>query len=429
MKKNEIKYKIDVLVVGGGGREHAIVHKLSQSPRVNKLYASPGNAGIAMLAELLPYKATDIQNIVQAAIDLAIDLVFVATDDPLALGMVDALNKAGIRAFGPTAKAARLEGSKVFSKGLMKKYNIPTADYETFSDPVDAADYIKNKNTYPLFIKADGLAVGKGAVRVDNFDEATDTINSIMNDKIFGESGNNIVIEEFLTGPELTILSFTDGKTVVPMVSSQDHKQVYDGDKGPNTGGMGAFSPVAFYTDELAERCMEEVFIPTINAMNEEDSTFKGVIYFQLMITADGPKVIEYNARFGDPEAQVVLPRLKTDFVDIIDAVIDGKLDEIDIEWYDKASACVVMASHGYPVKYDTGFEITGIDSFDNCADIIVYHAGTKLTDGKYVTAGGRVLCVTALADNLSDAIDKAYESVTKINFKDAHYRTDIGKK
>ena len=422
MKKNEI----NILVVGSGGREHAIVHKLSQSPRINKIYATPGNAGIAQLAECLPYKATDIDGIVKAVIELKLDLVFVAPDDPLTLGLVDALNKAGIRAFGPTAKAARLEGSKVFSKGMMKKYNIPTADYETFNNPTEAADYIKNKDTYPLFIKADGLALGKGAVRADNFAEANDTINSIMNDKIFGESGNNIVIEEFLTGPELTILSFTDGKTVVPMVSSQDHKQVYDGDKGPNTGGMGAFSPVGFYTDELAERCMNEVFIPTINAMNDEDSTFKGVIYFQLMITPTGPKVIEYNARFGDPEAQVVLPRLKTDLMDIIDAVIDGNLSDLNIEWYDNASACVVLASGGYPVKYDTGFEISGLD---NCDGVTVYHAGTKLIDGKYVTAGGRVLCVTALADNLTDAIDKAYDSVKKINFKDAHYRTDIGKK
>ena len=421
--------KITVLVVGSGGREHAIVHKLSKSPLIKKLYAAPGNAGIAQIAECLPYKATDIPGIVNISAELKIDLVFVAPDDPLALGMVDALNNAGIRAFGPTAKAARLEGSKVFSKALMKKYNIPTADYATFSNPVEAADYIKTGNVYPLFIKADGLAVGKGAVRADNFDEADSAINAIMNDKIFGESGNNIVIEEFLTGPELTILSFTDGKTVVPMVSSQDHKQVYDGDKGPNTGGMGAFSPVGFYDDELAERCMKEIFLPTINAMKAEDSEFKGVIYFQLMITADGPKVIEYNARFGDPEAQVVLPRLKTDLLDIIDAVIDGNLNELNIEWYNDASACVVMASNGYPVKYETGFEITGLNSFDDRDDIIIYHAGTKLSDGKYVTAGGRVLCVTTLADSLNEALDKAYESVKKINFEGAHYRTDIGKK
>lgn len=419
----------DIIVVGSGGREHAIVQQLSQSVRAGKIYAAPGNAGIAQIAECLPYKATDIVGIVNAARDLKIDLVFVAPDDPLALGMVDELNNAGIRAFGPTKDAARLEGSKVFSKSLMKKYGIPTADYNTFNNSAEAADYIKNNNSYPLFIKADGLAVGKGAIRVDNIGEAIETINSIMNDKIFGESGNNIVIEEFLTGPELTILSFTDGKTVVPMVSSQDHKQVYDGDKGPNTGGMGAFSPVAVYTDELAERCMNDIFIPTINAMNNENSTFKGVIYFQLMLTKEGPKVIEYNARFGDPEAQVVLPRLKTDFIDIIDAVIDGNLSDINIEWYDNASACVVMASGGYPVKYDTGFEITGLDSFQNRDDIIIYHAGTKLTGDKYITAGGRVLCVTALADSLSAAIDKAYQAVGKINFKEVHYRTDIGKK
>lgn len=422
-------HNLSVLVVGGGGREHAIIHKLSKSPRIGKLYAAPGNAGIADLAECLPYKATDISGIVNAASELNVDLVFVAPDDPLTLGLVDELNNVGIRAFGPNRKAARLEGSKVFSKGMMKKYGIPTASYETFDKSDNAVNYIKSMNKYPLFIKADGLALGKGAVRVNNLNEAVETINSIMNDKIFGDSGNNIVIEEFLTGPELTILAFTDGKTVVPMVSSQDHKQVFDGDKGPNTGGMGAFSPVEFYTDELAEHCMNNVFLPTINSMNSEDSTFKGVIYFQLMITDDGPKVIEYNARFGDPEAQIVLPRLKTDLLDIIEAVIDGNLDKINIEWDDNAAVCVVMASGGYPVKYDTGFEINGLNSFNDRDDIIIYHAGTKCIDEKIVTAGGRVLCVTAIADNLTDAVNKSYDAVAKIHFKDAHYRTDIGKK
>jgi len=418
---------MDILVVGGGGREHAIVHKLSQSKRAGKIYASPGNAGIAGLAECLPYKATDIENIVAAALNLNVDLVFVAPDDPLALGMVDALNKVNIRAFGPNKKAARLEGSKVFSKSLMKKYNIPTADYETFNDSKSAITYITEKNTYPVFIKADGLAVGKGAIRANNYDEAINAINAMMEDKVFGNSGNNIVIEEFLTGTEVTVLAFTDGSVVVPMVSSQDHKRVYDNDEGPNTGGMGAFSPSRIYTPQLAEFCMETIFQPTVEAMNNENSTFKGVIYFQLMITPDGPKVIEYNARFGDPEAQVVLPRLKTDLLDIIDAVIDGKLSEINIEWYDNAAACVVMASGGYPVKYETGYEITA--NLDNREDLIIYHAGTKINEsGKLVTNGGRVLCVTALADDLESALKKSYEAVSQIYFKDVHYRKDIGK-
>ncbi|MCL2517528.1 MAG: phosphoribosylamine--glycine ligase [Oscillospiraceae bacterium] len=415
---------MDILVVGSGGREHAIVHKLNQSIRAGKIYASPGNAGIAELAECLPYKATDIDAIVEAAKNLNIDLVFVAPDDPLALGMVDRLNEAGIRAFGPNKKAARLEGSKVFSKGLMKKYNIPTAAYQTFDNSKDAIKYIKTIN-YPIFIKADGLAVGKGAISADNYDEAVTAINTIMEDKVFGNSGNNIVIEEFMTGTEVTILAFTDGNVVVPMVSSQDHKQVYDNDEGPNTGGMGAFSPSRIYTPELAELCMETIFKPTINAMNKENSTFKGVIYFQLMITPDGPKVIEYNARFGDPEAQVVLPRLKTDLIDIIDAVIDGKLADINIEWHDNAAACVVMASGGYPVKYETGFEINLIE---NNEDLIIYHAGTKINEsGKLVTNGGRVLCVTALAEDLKTALSKSYNAVSQINFKNAHYRKDIG--
>lgn len=421
--------KLNIMVIGGGGREHAIVHKISQSDKVNKIFAVPGNAGISKLAACLPYKATDLDNIVKSAIDLNIDLVFVAPDDPLTLGLVDKLKDAGIKAFGPDKMAARLEGSKVFSKGLMKKYNIPTAEYESFSDPNDAIKYVNTPNVFPVYIKADGLALGKGAIRADNIEEASDIINSIMNDKIFGESGNKIIIEECMSGPEVTILSFTDGNVVIPMVSSQDHKKVNDNDEGPNTGGMGAFAPSKYYTPEIEKYCMENIFIPTINAMNTENSKFKGVIYFQLMLTDKGPKVIEYNARFGDPEAQVVLPLLKTDLIDIINAVIDEKLCEIEIEWFDKAAACVVLASGGYPVKYETGYEIFGAENFDDREDIIVYHAGTKLNENnKYITAGGRVLCVTAIADTLSSAVEKTYDAVRKINFKDVHYRTDIGK-
>ncbi|MFA6947468.1 MAG: phosphoribosylamine--glycine ligase [Eubacteriales bacterium] len=419
-----------VLVVGGGGREHAIVRSLSLSPRVKKLYAAPGNAGIAKLAALLPIKATDIDSMVAAAKDIGADLVFVAPDDPLTLGMVDAMNDAGIRAFGPTARAARIEGSKVFSKGMMKKYGIPTADYETFSNPEDAMRYIERRGEYPTVIKADGLALGKGAVIAEDHAAAADAIHSIMCDKVFGASGNNVVVEQFLRGPELTVLSFVDGEHVVPMVSSQDHKRALDGDLGLNTGGMGAFSPSRHYTPELEAECMEKIFLPTVRAMNAEDSTFKGVIYFQLMLTDDGPKVIEYNARFGDPETQAVLPRLKTDLCDIIDACIDGTLDKINIEWHSDAACCVVMASGGYPVKYQTGYPISGLDALEGRSDVYVYHAGTKSGEnGEILTSGGRVLGVTALGATLDEAIAGSYEAVRKINFKDAHYRTDIGRK
>lgn len=420
---------LTILVVGGGGREHAIVKKLSESPKVRKLYCSPGNAGISALAECLPYKATDIDSIVDFAAANKIDLVFVAPDDPLTLGMVDRLNERGIRAFGPVQKAAMLEGSKVFSKNLMKKYGIPTAGYEIFSSSSAAIDYIKENGKFPVVVKADGLALGKGAIIVNDMNEAEAAVNSIMEDKIFGNSGNNVVIEEFLTGPEVTVLSFTDGDTVVPMVSSQDHKRAYDNDKGPNTGGMGAFSPSRIYDSKLATLCDERIFKPTINALKSEGITFKGVIYFQLMVTSEGPKVIEYNARFGDPETQAVLPRLKTDLVDIIDACIDGVLDKIEIEWDNGASACIVMASGGYPVKYETGFGISGLENFNDSDDIYVYHAGTKLKDGHAVTSGGRVLGVTAKAETLDKAISKAYAAVRKINFKNLHYRNDIGTK
>ena len=419
---------LTVLVVGGGGREHAIVKKLSESPRVSKLYCAPGNAGIASLAECLPIKATDIDGMVKAAKDISADLVFVAPDDPLTLGMVDRLTAEGIRAFGPVAKAAMLEGSKVFSKGLMKKYGIPTAEYETFSDPAAALEYIEKKGRYPVVIKADGLALGKGALIAADHDEAKDALMKIMTEKAFGAAGNMVVVEEFLTGPECTVLAFTDGETVSPMVSSQDHKRALDNDEGLNTGGMGAFSPSRHYTPEIAEICERTIFLPTINALCSEGIIFKGVIYFQMMLTKDGPKVIEYNARFGDPETQVVLPRLDTDFVDIIDACIDGGLKDLEIKWKPEAACCVVMASGGYPVAYEKGYPISGLDEAGIMDGVYVYHAGTAEKDGRIVTSGGRVLGVTALGATLEDATARSYEAVAKISWKDEHHRTDIGK-
>lgn len=415
-----------ILVVGGGGREHTIVWKIAQSPKVEKIYCAPGNGGISKLAECVDIKATDIEGIVKFAKENQIDLTMVAPDDPLVMGMVDALEKEGLRAFGPNANAAIIEGSKVFSKDLMKKYNIPTAAYEVFTDSNKAIEYIK-KGTFPAVIKAEGLALGKGVIIAEDLDEAIDGIKQIMEDKAFGDSGNRVVVEEFLTGPEVSVLAFTDGKTVVPMVSAQDHKRAYDNDEGLNTGGMGTFSPSRLYNDDIANKCMETIFKPTIDAMAKEGRPFKGVIYFGLMMTEKGVKVIEYNARFGDPETQVVLPRLKTDLVDIMNAVIDEKLDSINIEWEDNAAVCVVMASGGYPVTYQSGYEINGIDNAEETSGITVFHAGTKIADGNIVTAGGRVIGVTAVAENLDSAIEKAYDAVKKISFKDAHYRKDIG--
>ena len=371
-----------ILVVGGGGREHAIVWKIAQSPKVDKIYCAPGNGGIAELAECVDIAATDIENMVKFAKDNAIDLVMVAPDDPLVLGMVDAMEKEGIRAFGPRANAAIIEGSKAFSKELMKKYNIPTANYEVFTDSTSAIDYIKAQNTFPTVIKADGLALGKGVIIAQNLEEAEQAVHEMIDDGKFGKSGSRVVIEEFLTGPEVSVLAFTDGKTVKPMVSAQDHKRVYDNDKGLNTGGMGTFSPSRLYDDAKAEECMKNIFVPTIKAMSSEGRPFKGVLYFGLMMTANGVKVIEYNCRFGDPETQVVLPRLKTDLVEIMEAVIDERLDEINIEWEDNAAVCVVMASGGYPVSYKKGYEISGLD---NVGDLTVFHAGTAVKDGKMV--------------------------------------------
>ena len=379
-----------ILVVGSGGREHAIIWKIAQSPKVDKIYCAPGNGGISELAECVDINVMDKQAMVNFAKENAVDLVMVAPDDPLVDGMVDAMEAAGIRAFGPRANAAIIEGSKAFSKELMKKYNIPTAGYEVFTDSQAA-------------------------------------VHEMIDGGKFGKSGSRVVIEEFLTGPEVSVLAFTDGKTVKPMVSAQDHKRAYDNDEGLNTGGMGTFSPSRLYDDEKAAECMENIFLPTIKAMNAEGRPFKGVLYFGLMMTADGVKVIEYNCRFGDPETQVVLPRLKTDLVEIMEAVIDERLGELEIEWEDNAAVCVVMASGGYPVKYEKGYEISGLDSVKNDSDIVVFHAGTALKDGKTVTAGGRVLGVTAVAENLDAAIKKSYEAVEKIHFKDAHYRKDIG--
>ena len=420
---------MNILVVGGGGREHAIVMKLAESKKNVQLFCTPGNGGIAKYAKCYSVKATDIDGVVALAKEISADMVVVAPDDPLVLGMVDALNAEGFAAFGPDKAAAIIEGSKVFSKELMKKYNIPTAKYEVFSDSSKAIEYIKTENKYPTVITADGLALGKGVIIAQNFDEAKDAVNSIMEDKIFGKSGANIVIEEFLTGPEVSVLCFTDGKTVSPMVSSMDHKRAYDNDEGPNTGGMGTVAPNPYYTEKIADECMNKIFLPTINAMVKENRTFKGCLYFGLIITPDGPKVIEYNCRFGDPETQVVLPLLDTDLVDIFDAVINEKLSQIDIKWKNASSACVVLASGGYPKKYETGLKITGLNENGQLDDVKIYHAGTKLENNEFYTSGGRVLGVTAVSETLKSAVDKAYDAVSDIKFDKMHYRKDIGQR
>lgn len=416
---------MNIMVIGGGGREHAIVHKLAQSPKADKIYALPGNGGIASEAECVNIGATDIDAIVDFAKSHEIDFAVVAPDDPLVLGAVDALNEIGIGCFGPKANAAIIEGSKVFSKNLMKKYNIPTAGYEVFSDPAEAVAYIE-KGSFPVVIKADGLALGKGVVIAQDFAEAKDAIHMIMEDKVFGKSGNNVVVEEFLTGPEVSVLCFTDGKSIVPMVSSMDHKRVGDGDTGPNTGGMGTVAPNPCYTAELASECMDTIFKPTVDAMNSEGRTFKGCLYFGLMITPKGPKVIEYNCRFGDPETQVVLPLLESDLLEIMLAVEAGTLGECDVRFSDGAAACVVVASDGYPKAYDKGIEITEEPMDEDC---FVYHAGTALKEGKLVTSGGRVAGVTATAPTLKEALDKAYAATDKFSFANKYMRKDIGQR
>lgn len=417
-----------VLVVGGGGREHALIRKIKESDRVDSIACCPGNGGISYDAECYNVSATDIDGVVHLAKEIKADFVVVAPDDPLVAGMVDALNDAGFATFGPKANAAIIEGSKVFSKDLMFKYNIPTAEYKVFDKAEDVIDYLKEKNEFPAVIKADGLALGKGVIIPETLDEAIAGVKEIMEDKIFGASGNNVVVEEFLTGPEVSVLAFTDGKCVKPMVSSMDHKRALDGDKGLNTGGMGTVSPNPYYTDDVAKECMEKIFVPTINAMNAEGRTFKGCLYFGLMITPKGPKVIEYNCRFGDPETQVVLPRLKTDIMDIFEAINNETLSELDIEWSDEACTCVIMASGGYPKSYPKGIEITGLTE-GQLDGVTVYHAGTAINDGRLVTSGGRVLGVTALGNTLEEALEKSYAAVDKIKFENAHYRKDIGQK
>lgn len=411
-----------ILVVGGGGREHAIIKKLKENKDVGKIYALPGNGGIARDAECVVIGATDIGAIVDFAVANGIDYAVVAPDDPLVLGCVDALEAKGIPCFGPHADAAIIEGSKAFSKNLMKKYGIPTAAYETFDNPDAALAYLETVSL-PAVIKADGLALGKGVVIAETREEARDAVVSMMQDRKFGKSGERIVIEEFLTGPEVSVLAFTDGKCVKPMVSSMDHKRALDGDQGLNTGGMGTVAPNPYYTPEIAERCMEEIFLPTINAMNAEGRTFRGCLYFGLMLTPDGPKVIEYNCRFGDPETQVVLPLLESDLLTVMMATTNGTLSDCDVRFSDRHAACVIMASEGYPASYAKGFEITVPDEVQDK----VYFAGAAEKDGTLVTSGGRVLGVTELGDTLEEAIGSSYKSVEKIHFENAYYRRDIG--
>ncbi|MGI6167287.1 MAG: phosphoribosylamine--glycine ligase [Eubacteriales bacterium] len=415
-----------VMVVGGGGREHAIIKKLKENPTIRQIYALPGNGGIAGDAICVNIGAKDIQDIVLFAIDNKIDYAVVAPDDPLVLGAVDALSRAGIDCFGPVAKAAEIEGSKVFAKDLMKIYGIPTAAYEVFDSSAKALAYIESVDM-PRFIKADGLALGKGAILARTKEEARAIIRSIMEEKIFGTSGNRIVIEEVMTGPEVSVLAFTDGKTVVPMVSSMDHKRAHDNDEGPNTGGMGTIAPNPYYTDEIAERCMQTIFLPTIRAMQKEGREFRGCLYFGLMLTPEGPKVVEYNCRFGDPEAQVVMPLLETDLFTIMRAVTEGRLSDVEVKFKKGYSCCVVMASAGYPQKYQTGYPI----SIDESVADSVYVAGAKLSaDGRQLlTSGGRVLGVVHIADTLDEAIKGAYDKVAKIKFANEYHRSDIGKR
>lgn len=417
-----------VLLVGGGGREHAIALKLSRSPLVSKIICAPGNGGIAEVAECVNVRADDVASMVALAKSRGVDLVFVAPDNPLMLGMVDAVEREGIRAFGPRRSAALIEGSKAFAKSLMKKYGIPTAHSEVFDRQEDAEQYIRRMGA-PIVVKADGLALGKGVTVAETTEEAVEAVRAMMGGHRFGDAGSRVVVEERLTGPEVSVLCFTDGKTVCPMVSAQDHKRAFDGDKGPNTGGMGAFSPSKVYTPDIAERCRREIFEPTVRAMEREGRPFKGVLYFGLMLTADGPKVIEYNARFGDPETQVVLPRLKTDLMAVVLAILDGRLHEINVEWDDNAAACVVLASSGYPGSYPTGFAISGLAEANAVEGVTVYHAGTRMDAGRFVTAGGRVLGVTAVAGDLDTAVGRAYEAARLIRFQGAFMRMDIGKK
>lgn len=413
-----------IFVIGGGGREHAVIKKLKESKKVTKIFVAPGNAGMIEDATLVDIKATDKEKLVEFAKNNNIDYAVVTPDDPLVLGVVDALTEVGVPCFGPNKKAAIIEGSKAFSKNLMKKYGIPTAKYEVFNDQNLAIEYLKTQKA-PIVVKADGLALGKGVLICATIEEAIEAVNSIMGDKVFGASGDNIVIEEFLEGPEVSVLSFTDGKTLVPMVSSMDHKRALTGDLGLNTGGMGTVAPNPYYTEEIEKECIEKIFLPTVKAMNEEGRTFKGCLYFGLMLTKDGPKVIEYNCRFGDPETQVVLPLLKGDLLDIMMATTNGTLTKDMVEFEEGSACCVIMASKGYPEKYEKGYEIIIDDSVKNS----VYVAGAKLNDNKIVTNGGRVLGVIGKNETLKGAIEKAYENVKKVKFDNAYFRTDIGQR
>lgn len=416
-----------VLIVGSGGREHAIAFACAKSPKVDKIYCAPGNAGIAQIAECVPIGAMEFDKLVDFAKSNAIDLTVIGMDDPLVGGIVDVFEKEGLRVFGPRKNAAILEGSKAFSKELMRKYNIPTAAYETFTSADDACRYLETAD-YPIVLKADGLALGKGVIICNTKDEAMAGVKTLMTDKQFGDAGNTIVIEEFMTGREVSVLSFVDGDTIKIMSSAQDHKRAKDGDQGLNTGGMGNFSPSPFYTPEVDKFCKEHIYQATVDAMKAEGRPFKGVIFFGLMLTPKGPKVLEYNARFGDPEAQVVLPRMKNDIIDVFEACIDGTLDKIDLQFEDNACVCVVLASDGYPVAYEKGKLITGFENFNGKDDYFCFHAGTKLTDEGIVTNGGRVLGITALGKDLKEARAKAYEATEWIQFENKYMRHDIGK-
>lgn len=417
-----------ILIVGSGGREHALAWKISRSPRAEKIFCAPGNAGIAEYAQCVDIKAMEFEKLAAFAKEEKIDLTVVGMDDPLVGGIVDVFEAQGLRIFGPRKNAAILEGSKAFSKDLMKKYNIPTAAYENFDDPKAALDYLETRAEFPIVLKADGLALGKGVLICQNLEEAKAGVKSIMEDKQFGTAGNRMVIEEFMTGREVSVLSFVDGKTIRPMTSAQDHKRAGDGDTGLNTGGMGTFSPSPFYTREVEAFCEKYIFQPTVDAMAAEGRAFKGIIFFGLMLTPKGPRVLEYNARFGDPEAQVVLPRMKNDIVEVFEACIDGTLDKIDLQFEDNACVCVVLASDGYPVKYEKGYEIRGLENFKDKDGYYVFHAGSAFRDGKIVTNGGRVLGVTAKGENLKVARANAYEAVKWIDFDNKYCRNDIGK-
>ncbi|PKM55131.1 MAG: phosphoribosylamine--glycine ligase [Firmicutes bacterium HGW-Firmicutes-5] len=415
-----------VLVIGGGGREHAIVWKLAQSKKVTEIYCAPGNAGIMEMASCVDISATDVEGLLDFALEKAIDLTVVGMDDPLMLGVVDIFESNGLRIFGPRKNAAILEGSKVFAKDLMKKYNIPTAGYEVFEDPNQAKAYLKTCS-YPTVLKADGLALGKGVLICETEEEALAGVDEIMIAQKFGDAGKVMVVEEFMTGPEVSVLSFCDGEHVLPMVSAQDHKRAFDNDEGPNTGGMGTFSPSRYYTMEMHEVAMKTIFEPSLKAMKAEGRSFTGIIFFGLMLTPQGIKVLEYNARFGDPEAQVVLPKLKTDLFDVLEAAIDGRLDEIELKWDNRPTVCVVMASGGYPIAYEKGYTITGLEEQKKKDDVVVFHAGTKKEGDRVVTNGGRVLGVTAFGDSMEDARKTAYNAVSEIEFENKQYRTDIG--